>query len=646
MISENGLLQELAKQRGWVLGADLAKTFNVTTRTLRSYVRRINEAYRDGPIESSHYGYRLVSPSGPSPTVERTATQAIPEGSDARVSHLFAQLLTKEQGISVYDLADELCVADSTIMSDLQRAREIARAFGLKLAHSRGIVSLDGTEREKRRLISHFIAEQGWERGYFSLASQLIGREGNDGHYFATLTTESMEREGLYVSDYGLSNIELHLAIMLDRVSQDRTVDETVDTARLEGTSSWRVARRIADAVFEQDGTVIPASELYYFALLISTNSRESFDKTSSVKSIEACLDEADLVASRQALRALELAYDLDHFDDNFVIHMAIHVHSLVLRARENSFIPNPLAGKTKDSYPLVYDMSVFLAKQLSYSLDIDLNEDEIAFLAFHIGGYFENNVIDRDVVTLSVLHIGYNDFHVAQVKRLQQTFGDKVIVGRVDSVMRTDPAQLRSDIVVAPVQLEVPLSGEIIVVSPIMSEDDIQAIGRAVERARSRKHAFRTISALRQFLRPELFRRNLYARTKYELIELLCHDCEEKGLCGPDFCEDVLEREKLSSTAFGEICAAPHSIGSTAHNSFLYLVVNDHSVRWGDQRVNIILLIGTSENDRNSFRVAYEELLILLSEGYANSLSKCTTYASFINQLEDAIMTKHKLNH
>lgn len=640
MICEEALLKELDKRRGWVSAADLSKTFSVTTRTLRTYVKRINEASPDNPIESSHNGYRLLAPPSP----RSAPAQTMPEGPNARVSHLFAKLLTMDQGISIYDLADDLCVADSTVMSDLQRAREIASAFGLTLVRKRDVVRLDGTEREKRRLIGHLIAEQGSENGCISLASQLIGSEGHDERRLSALVADSIEREGLCVSDYGLSNIELHLAVMLGRVSQGRTVGEAVDTDKLEGTTAWRAAVRIAEAILEEDGTAIPQSELYYFALLISTNSREDFSAAPSTESIEAYLCESDLTASRQAVRALELAYGLDRFDENFVVRMAIHVHSLILRAREGSFIPNPLAGKTKGSYPLVYDMSVFLANELSCSLDIEINEDEIAFLAFHVGGYFENNVIDRDVATLSVLHMGYNDFHVAQVERIQRTFGDKVIVGRVDSVARTDPAQLRSDIVVTPVELEAPACDEVVVVSPLMNDEDIEAVGQAVERARSRKRAFRAISALRQFIRPELFRRNLYANSKHELIELLCRDCEEKGLCGPDFCEDVLERERLSSTAFGEICAAPHSIGSSAHGSFLYLVVNDRPTRWGDQRASIILLIGTSGKDGDSFRVAYEELLVLLSEGYASGLSKCTTYASFVSQLEGAIMEEHGL--
>ena len=143
MITDEALLRELADKDDWIGASKLAKTFGVTTRTLRSYVRRINGSSKSKVIDSSHSGYRLVCP--PNSLLfskQTTPTSSVPEGQDARVSHLFAQLLTLEQGAGIYELADSLCVADSTIMSDLQHAREMARAFNLTLTRQRDIVRL------------------------------------------------------------------------------------------------------------------------------------------------------------------------------------------------------------------------------------------------------------------------------------------------------------------------------------------------------------------------------------------------------------------------------------------------------------------------------------------------------------------------
>lgn len=643
MITEETLLQELAAKDDWVGAAKLAKTFGVTTRTLRNYVRRINEASERKVIDSSHSGYRLVCSPDSLPHPRQAVPSSVPEGQDARISHLFAQLLALEQGASIYDLADSLCVADSTVMSDLQHARKMAGAFGLTLARQRDVVRLEGTERSKRRLISHLMTEQG-DLGFVSLASQPFQESSRSNRQLDGLIIKALEDEGLYANDYGLRNIALHLSIMLDRISRGRTVSEPVDTQGLEGSAAWRAANSIARAAIGHLDKPIPRNELHYLALLVSVNSRAGYGSGNPLETAGAHLDKADLQATSQAVHALEQAYGLEQFDDDFIARLATHVHFLVLRAREGSYLPNPLAEKTKASYPLVYDMSVFLANRISDLFGIGVNEDEIAFLAFHIGGYFENKLVDQDIVTVSVLHMGYNDLHVTLIERLQKMLGDTIVIARVDSVAHVDPTLLRADVVITPLPLQVPLAERVVVVSPLVSENDLDSIKRAVNSVRSKKQASRAISALRQFVRPELFKRNYYAKTQYELIRLLCADCTEMGLCDSDFCEAVIERERLSSTAFGGMCAAPHSVRSFARESFLYLVINDRPIEWGSQKANIILLIGTSGNDRDSFRVAYEELLVVLAESYAADLAKCSSYSAFINQLESAIMTEHGL--
>ena len=97
MITDEALLRELADKDDWIGASKLARTFGVTTRTLRSYVRRINGSSKSKVIDSSHSGYRLVCP--PNSLLfskQTTPTSSVPEGQDARVSHLFAQLLTLE----------------------------------------------------------------------------------------------------------------------------------------------------------------------------------------------------------------------------------------------------------------------------------------------------------------------------------------------------------------------------------------------------------------------------------------------------------------------------------------------------------------------------------------------------------------------
>lgn len=60
---------------------------------------------------------------------------------------------------------------------------------------------------------------------------------------------------------------------------------------------------------------------------------------------------------------------------------------------KNNYYAKNPMTNKIKATYPLIYDIAVFIAQELNHDYNITLTEDEITFIAFHIGAYFENNV-------------------------------------------------------------------------------------------------------------------------------------------------------------------------------------------------------------------------------------------------------------
>ena len=50
--------------------------------------------------------------------------------------------------------------------------------------------------------------------------------------------------------------------------------------------------------------------------------------------------------------------------------------------------------------------MAVYFAHRFAQIYHIEVSEDEIAFIAFHIGSYLENNKQSREHATLSLIHI------------------------------------------------------------------------------------------------------------------------------------------------------------------------------------------------------------------------------------------------
>lgn len=628
--NERQLLRALSPDL-WTSAADLARMLGVTTRSVRNYVTRINrQALVDKPvIESSSRGYRLRQGA------------ALPRPQETSADYgtlLIRHLIGTNEPQSVYDLADEMHVSDSTLQRALRDARKMVEPFGLTIDRHRDRIELAGIELDKRHLIAHLLVSESSQSFLEFARSGMLSRT-YDSSSVARLVEDALATCKLSSNDYGLNNIVMHVIIMADRAADESLLDESVDTDAMADTPAFRAAHAICRRIAEDDagasGLASNPAEEYSLSLVIAANSTSSDGRVVEGDNLSEFIDPQTVDITRRSIGALEEAYGLESFDENLMVRMAVHMHGLLQRARAGRFVRNPLAAETKQKYPLYYDMAVFVANEVARRTGFSICEDEIAFLSFHIGGYFEIRPPDGLRVTCAFLYLGYHNLHQSSLERIRRRFGDRISIVTVASAVTCDVASLACDVIISPVPVDAPESGAVVVVDPFVSDANLDAIDEAVRHAYGRRRLETLGSLLRRFLTADLFMRNVTARGSAEMIRLLVGNCVSLGLCEPSFADDVLAREELSSTAFGNHLAVPHSLTPSAHRSFLSVVVNDTPMIWGDEQVNIIILLGLGETDRSAFRLLFDTLLEVLSESQnVAALLGCTDYDDFATRL------------
>ncbi|MBM6953029.1 PTS sugar transporter subunit IIA [Enorma phocaeensis] len=115
--------------------------------------------------------------------------------------------------------------------------------------------------------------------------------------------------------------------------------------------------------------------------------------------------------------------------------------------------------------------------------------------------------------------------------------------------------------------------------------------------------------------LQPELFARNVQLQGGPDAyIDYLGSLCIAGEFADEDFIRDVHLRERISSTAFTERLAIPHSIDTYAARSFIAVLHNDTSIPWGRHDVNFVLLIGIAREDMGYFRDVLDIIIELFS--------------------------------
>jgi lichenan operon transcriptional antiterminator len=627
------IVDALKGHDGWVDARYLADALGVTTRTVRNLVHRVNDGRATPLIESSYRGYRIKpGEAGASAGSEDHRPQV------KRADAILRRLISLNEPISVYDLSDEFYVSDSTIEADLRRVRESLGLHDLTLTRSRDLVQLEGSEANKRKLIGQLLSAEG-AGGFSTLAGQGIVVEGCDVGSIANMVRASFAKHDLLYDDFGLNNVVLHLAIMAGRMSHGMQMPDDGSSHKAQGTPAYQASCDICQSLGTSLGLNIPEGEIGYLALVIASNSRTrdySFARSTDISNL---IDERDIELTQQATKALEHAYYLEPFDEDFVMRVAVHVHSLLQRLEGNVGSHNPLLAQIKESYPLVYDMAVFFARTISQSAQVPLSEDEIAFLAFHIGAYLEKNGPGSDLASAIFLYMDYHDMHQITLERIREEFKSSLSVVAVVQVSEFHAVEAPVDIVISPVEVPVAEPAKLVLLPLLPKERDLQALRAAVDAQLARRRSREAVSLINRFLTPELFMHNLHAPDATSMIRTLTADCTAKRFANEGFADEVLAREAMSPTSFANRLALPHSMHASANRSFLSVVTNDQPMAWGPHEVNLILLLGISPGDRKEFRVLFDSLTEVLSDA-ANvmRLARCATFDELTRQLNEMV--------
>lgn len=154
------LINVLKSSSAWLSSASLSKMIGVSERTVRNYINEINEEQCQ-LIESSKYGYRIRTDLPD--TIEDKTEEII----DARSHLVLSKLLSSKEGISVFDIAEELHVSESTIMNNvLPKIKKLVKNFNIKIQTHDYQFYLSGNEQDKRKLVGHIATNNVY--GYFT----------------------------------------------------------------------------------------------------------------------------------------------------------------------------------------------------------------------------------------------------------------------------------------------------------------------------------------------------------------------------------------------------------------------------------------------------------------------------------------------
>ncbi|VWM04988.1 putative licABCH operon regulator [Collinsella aerofaciens] len=587
----------------------LAGVFDVSDRTIRTYVKKLN-----GQLEPAAHihkarggGYSLVVTDRDAfdrlvQASSEGGIRALPSTPGGRVSYLLSDLLCRTGWITLDDLSEILFVSRNAISGDLKRVEEQLGRFDLSLERRPHYgIRVRGSEMSRRLCLANI-----------TLDNLMDSRADDDNraslNVIAHCVDEVIAEEGFQINSAAYQNLMVHIAIAVRRIREGCYVP--MDAEHLEHLRSSRefaVAGRIASGIEEAFSINLPQEEVAYIAIHLAGK-----------QSLYAGPDDEDkgLVISDEVWNVvsemLELIWDSYHFDlrGDLELHMnlARHIVPLAVRLKYRMHIDNPLLADIKERFTLAYSMALDSSMILAQKYGNRLSDDEAGYIALAFALALERQKGEAPRKNILVVCASGQGSAKLLEYRYRQEFGslvDRVVTcdaSHVDSVDMTG-----IDYVFTTVPLHCSLLVPVRQVSFFLDDEDMKDL-------RDLLSDVGLSGSLAPFFAPELFVTDLDVSDKREAIERLCECVAECRKVPSDFCELVLRREELAQTSFGNQVAMPHPVQAVSDDTFVCVGLLSHAIEWNGQAVRAVFLVSVSKAKNKKLESFYRSMAKLLT--------------------------------
>lgn len=448
-----------------------------------------------------------------------------------------------------------------------------------------------------------------------------------------------MHESNYHLNDFSFVNLMLHLLILLDSVRNDKSlVTRNWFSSWLREDKAQLVTQMIAmiEEAFELSLNSLEKEEIH---MIFQANA--NYIPSNNLKELEQIIGSDISQAVDEVLEDVRQTFGINLMSENFLVPFSLHISGLFSRAKQETSLKNPMLESLKKSFPMVYDVSVYLSLRLSALFDISISEDETAYIALHIGSELEGQKRNLSKIRTVLLCPKYMNLDEQLYEKLHQHFGNELNIQTVVSKF-SEVAELDFELLITTLPVSDSQDFLVINVSPIFTEEQRVMLLNELGNIR----LDRKKSILRQnfddYFNEIFFTSDLKADNSDEAITEMCHVLEKEGVIHAVFTTHVLEREHASSTAF-EAIAIPHSVYMDAHRTVISIAISEKGIAWGNQKVHIILLAAINDVDRRRFTDIYEALISLFetADGY-QEIKRIKNFSAFRSFIYTKIKRKY----
>ncbi len=632
MISKRdiNLLNLILESRNGIHGKELSKKLNITDRTVRNDINRINnELYVEKIKISSNKtdGYYLLDNdyyallnymdnNFGDKTMQVDNSHYIPTNSDERIIYLTLQLAFNCNYTNMDTLADSTFSSKTSIRNDLLELKKEVEKIGfleLETNQTKGTI-LKGLESSKRILISKMLYHH--IDHYYAYIKSLL-------NVFLNNTNKFYELYDLFTSFFDENNI-----IFTDRSIRLFTFETLLFSERfrngmkLENTYSfnnetslelpYKKINQILSCDLDEKERMYLLDSLSFKRILY--NGGNYFEDPNAENVVN------EFFSNIKTYYHINIS-TTPEMEKNF----KLHISSLIQRIKHHTANNQDFIKDIKSAYPYSFELSTSIIPIIWKYYSVKIDESELSYIAIHLS-VFLNETNDK-IKTVIICANGLSESQLIELK-VNSRFKDSIEIVEscsfymVDKVLENNKS---IKLILTTLPFVSPIDGvEILQINPCFTSSDIYNCEKTVLKLQSKTSE---LTALYECFNYHFF--NIYDRKDPsevldEMIENLYR--HKIILDKTAFFESIKQRESFFPTIYDNIWI-PHPLDTMATKTIFSVSLIKNSTN-----INLIILCAVKDGDTIKYKDIFNHITNLLSnEKLTQKISEINNFSEFL---------------
>ena len=539
--------------------------------------------------------------------------------SHTRMAYMFWQLMHAEEPYLTDDLSEEMKVARTTTISDLNRLRKAIEKYDLKIKGKANTgLALCGDEYKIRL----FILENIYEQLYLNFP---LGQTIREKLY------DFQER--LSMDALGFGFFYRFFVVMIQRMESGHMIKKLEPKyEELYGSSAYMIVDEFLNEIEQVKGYKISKEERLFLSISVAgmrtpANTAEIEQKISISEGVADLIIEI-LDRIKAELNVTVVANEL--FDD-----FVYHVFFMINRLKYGFHIYNPMVDDFKNKYSVAYKMAEIAKGVLEERVGIEMTEDEMGFLAAYFGVFLLEQEPEEKRCKIAIVCGSGKIIGRLIENQLKKVFDVEpefeFFYGIFDENLKDD-----FDYIVTTTELHMDTRTPVIFMDEVFDREYIQ---RKFENMRYLSEAGRTIrkgiDSLFMNLLDETRFFVLDQESSYdENVDRMARALTNQGELDAGFAQRVREREKYSTMVLDQNIAFPHTKNMLSKLILAMGVFPDmlKDDKYGNIRIIILLGIPESMEDDTVLVRLYDDILSIGKKpDVISKIQKMESYREFL---------------